>query len=305
MTTSFERHVSSGTIVQGKWNHRQYKIERLLGAGANGQVYLVKRGKLSYALKTGFDAVDHQSEVNALKTLSKSGTSYRNYLLDVDDFHCEGQDFPFYIMPYMKGQSMADFMKQNGRDWIYLIGLNLLRKLVELHGEGYIFSDIKMENVIVSGYGDVELIDFGGVTPKGRAVKQFTEVYDRGFWGAGSRSADEAYDLFAFAVLLISSTDTGRRLAGIKKVIPQNRSVDMLLEMLQANRALSHAAPVLRKALLGQYATSKEALADWRKGGYPKPAKIVSSIGGAWLKICFAASLLLFGLTVYLYWPAS
>jgi len=303
VTTSFDRHVSAGTILYGKWNKRAYRIERRLGAGANGQVYLVKQGKLLYALKIGFDAVDHQSEVNALKALSQSNSSFRQYLLDVDDFHWNGNDFPFYVMPYIKGLSMFEFMKRNGIDWIYLIGLNLLRKLVELHREQYIFGDIKMENIIVSGYGDVELIDFGGVTAKGNAVKQFTEVYDRGFWGAGSRSADEAYDLFAFAVLLISSTDGERRLQGIKQVLPQNRNVDMLLDMLESNRTLSHAKPALRKMLLSQYATSRQALADWRKRSYPKPVKASRMIGGGWIKLCFAASLLLFGLTVYLYWP--
>ncbi|WP_079914931.1 serine/threonine protein kinase [Paenibacillus sp. 32352] len=302
MTTSFEPFAASGTVVIGKWNKRQYRIERLLGAGANGKVYLVRRGKLHYAMKTGFDAVDHQSEVNALKALSRSNTSFRQYLLDVDDYQRDGQDIPFYVMPYFKGSSIGDFMKLNGRDWIYLIGLNLLRKLVELHKEDYIFGDIKMENLIVSGYGDVDLIDFGGVTPKGNAVKQFTEVYDRGFWGAGSRTADEAYDLFAFAVLLISSTDSERRLAGIKQVLPQNRNADMLLDMLQSNKALSQAAPVLRKMLLGKYSTSKQALADWRRQSYPRPAKSPRSTGGTWLKVCFAASLVVFGLTVYMYW---
>ncbi|MFE5324443.1 serine/threonine protein kinase [Paenibacillus sp. NPDC056579] len=303
MTTSFDRHLPPGTIIYGNWNKREYRIERLLGAGANGRVYLVKRGKLLYALKSGFDAVDHQSEVNALKALSQSNTSFRQFLLDVDDFHWNGEVFPFYVMPYIKGMSMFDYMKHNGTDWIYLIGLNLLRKLVELHREQYIFGDIKMENILVSGYGDVELIDFGGVTGKGKSVKQFTEVYDRGYWGAGSRSADEAYDMFALAVLLISSTDTERRMQGIKQVLPQNRNAEMLLDMLQSNRKLTHAKPVLRKMLLGQYTTSRQALADWRKQSYPKPAKASRMIGGAWLKVCFAASLLLFGLTVYLYWP--
>lgn len=183
MTTSFDQIIQSDTVLTGKWNKAVYQVERLLGEGANGKVYLVKRGKRQYALKLGLDAADLQSEVNALKVLSKSNTSFQNYLLDVDDFHYQGADYPFYVMRYIKGQTISDFIRHNGRDWMGLIGLNILRKLVELHERGYVFGDIKVQNMLVCGYGDVELIDFGGVTAKGRSVKQFTEVYDRGYWG--------------------------------------------------------------------------------------------------------------------------
>lgn len=305
MITSFEQELRAGAVIIGKWNKAQYRVERLLGAGANGKVYLVTRGKHRYAMKVGFDAVDHQSEINALKVLSKSDTSFRNYLIDVDDYHEDGIDLPFYVMRYIKGQSMTDFIWRNGRDWIRLIGLNMLRKLVELHEQSYIFGDIKLQNMLVSGYGDVELIDFGGVTAKGRSVKQFTEIYDRGYWGAGTRSADEAYDLFAFAVLMISSVEPEQRLKGIDKLLPQNRTVDMLLDMLQSNPALRQVAPMLRKALLGQYATSKQALEEWRRQGHGKPS--LSKLGKGrslpMLRVCFALSLLMFGLTVYYFWP--
>ena len=71
--------------------------------------------------------------------------------------------------------------------------------------------------MIVSNYGDVDLIDFGGVTPKGRAIKQLTEVYDRGFWNMGERVAEESYDLFSFAILLLKSLDQRKRFTGLSK----------------------------------------------------------------------------------------
>ncbi|NHN35064.1 serine/threonine protein kinase [Paenibacillus sp. S3N08] len=295
--------IQPDSVIQGKWNQIEYRVERLLGEGANGKVYLVKRGKRNLALKIGFDAADTQSEVNALKVLSKSNTSFQDYLLDVDDFHHEGVDYPYYVMRYIKGQTVSDFIRQNGRDWIGLIGLNVLRKLTELHARGYVFGDIKVQNMLVFGYGDVELIDFGGVTAKGRSVKQFTEVYDRGYWGAGSRSADEAYDLFAFAVLLISSTETEQRMHGIDKLLPQNRNVDILIDLLNSNPVLGQAASVLQKALLGQYTSSKQVLAEWRRLSFHKRPPASFSGRESWLKLGFAASLLVFALALYIYWP--
>lgn len=302
MTTSFDQIIQSDTVLTGKWNKTVYQVERLLGEGANGKVYLVKRGKRQYALKLGLDAADLQSEVNALKMLSKSNTSFQNYLLDVDDFHHQGADYPFYVMRFIKGQTISDFIRHNGRDWMGLIGLNILGKLVELHERGYVFGDIKVQNMLVCGYGDVELIDFGGVTAKGRSVKQFTEVYDRGYWGAGTRSADEGYDMFAFAVLLISSTETEQRMHGIDKLLPQNRNVQMLIDLLKTNPILEPCAPVLQKALLGHYTSSSQVLAAWRRLKFHKRLPASSANRESWLKLGFTVSLVFFGLVVYFYW---
>ena len=53
-----------------------------------------------------------------------------------------------------------------------------------------------MENVIVADYGHVELVDYGGVTAVGKSIRQFTEIYDRGYWNAGSRAADASMIYF-------------------------------------------------------------------------------------------------------------
>lgn len=106
-------------------------------------------------------------------------------------------------MRYVEGKPLHHFLSKNGPDWLGLVGLGLLEKLRTLHECGFVFGDLKPENVMVSKYGEVELIDFGGTSPIGRSVKQFTEWHDRGFWNAGSRISDEGYDLFAFAVLCL------------------------------------------------------------------------------------------------------
>ena len=53
----------------------------------------------------------------------------------------------------------------------------------------------------------LKIIDWGGVTPMGCSVKEFTPVYDRASWDKGIRTADAEYDLFSlsmlFAVLLL------------------------------------------------------------------------------------------------------
>jgi len=291
----------AGSTLRGKWKGRAYSIVRTLGAGANGTVYYVSSGRSYYAMKIGADPLDLQSEINTLRQLSGTATPFRDMLVDVDDLVWKGKEYPFFVMKYMEGTSLSRFIEKRGSDWIYLVGSNLLRKLTELHAQGYAFGDLKMENVIVSSYGRVELIDFGGVTPMGRAVKQFTELYDRGYWNAGSRVADEGYDLFAFALLMLRAADERDALNEAAKGLPQNRSVAALAESVERGK-LASAAPWVKKALAGEFGTSREAFEEWRKllpqrawtSGERKPA------GGLWISVCFALSVVLLGATLFM-----
>ncbi|MFD0698922.1 protein kinase [Paenibacillus sp. GCM10027628] len=301
MTTWYEDAFRPGSEIQGKWNGRVYVVERLLGAGSNGVVALVRRGAVRFALKAGHETVDHQSEINSLHALSLTATSFKGFLIDVDDMVVQGKEIPFFVMRYIEGMTISEFLHKRGKDWIYVIGSNLLKKLTELHKSGYVFGDLKIENMIVSNYGDVDLIDFGGVTPKGRAIKQLTEVYDRGFWNAGERVAEESYDLFSFAILLLKALDQKDRFAAFSQSLPQNREIEQLYAIIKENPATARIEPFLHQALNGQLKASREAYPYWRSlvaGKRLAPA----SYQLPWLKICFAASLFIFGATVYIYW---
>ncbi|MDU0206109.1 MULTISPECIES: serine/threonine-protein kinase [Paenibacillus] len=301
MTTWYEEAFRPGTEIQGKWNGRSYVVERLLGAGSNGVVVLVRRGTARFALKAGHETVDHQSEINSLLAISLTDTSFKNFLIDADDMQVRGKEISFYVMRYIDGMTISHFIHKRGQDWIYVIGSNLLRKLTEIHKSGYVFGDLKIENMIVSKYGDVDLIDFGGVTPKGRAIKQLTEVYDRGYWKMGERVAEESYDLFSFAILLLKSLDQRKRFTAMSKMLPQNRDVDQLMVIMRENSAAAQIAPFLQKALRGEFTTSQEAFHYWKKLILGKKLS-QPALKMPWLKVCFAASIFIFVATVYLYW---
>jgi serine/threonine protein kinase len=160
---------------------------------------------------------------------------------------------------------MKDFLTKNGAHWLPVIGRNLLEKLCVLHAKGYIFGDIKMENIIISEHGEVELIDYGGVTKKGRSVKQFTEIYDRGFWNAGSRTANSSYDLFAFAVLMLQAVEGPFHYDEARQMLHQNRSVVYLIELIRRSKGCKAFAPVLTQAVLGRYATPNQMIQDWHQ----------------------------------------
>lgn len=266
MNTPNSIQLIQGTIITGQWKQQTYMVERLLGEGANGKVYLVQHKRQYYALKIGFDIVDLQAEVNVLQLIAKKQPELHLNVFDIDDLQlASGEKYPFYIMRFVEGTTIASFLQGQSVDWFPLIGLHLLEKLAKLHQIDWIFGDIKEENVLVSKYGKTELVDYGGATEFGKSVRQFTEIYDRGYWNAGSRTADAKYDLFSFAVLAIQLLEANKLNILTKRTAAHDRSIVQLLDIVKENEQLQPFAPWLHKALYGQFIHSEEAVTLWRQ----------------------------------------
>ncbi|XID91806.1 serine/threonine protein kinase [Paenibacillaceae bacterium WGS1546] len=266
MTTSSNRELlPKGTEITGKWNGNRYRLVKLLGLGANGQVYLASAGNRSCAIKLGREAAELQGEVNILTSLDRSQKGRPPFLLDVDDARLDGNEVPFYVMRYVPGVPLKTYLRQHGSHWIGVIGYGLLERLSQLHEAGWVFGDIKSDNVLVGEYGRVELVDFGGASAIGRSVRQFTEIYDRGYWSAGSRTADPGYDLFAVGLLWLHALD-GKRLVHLSRtLIPQNRHPRELMKLVRSNPKLQPLEKWLEKALTGQFASAQESRSEWRE----------------------------------------
>ncbi|OBR68459.1 serine/threonine protein kinase [Paenibacillus oryzae] len=299
MTTSFNLELRRGNVVVGKWKQGRYRVERLLGEGANGKVYLVQRDREWLALKVGADAVDLQSEINVLKNIAKQGSGMEPFLFDVDDLYGpDGRKYPFYIMRYVRGDTLADYLKQQGTEWFPLVGLNLLGRLARLHRAGWVFGDLKVENVMVADYGHVELVDYGGVSEIGRSIRQFTEIYDRGYWNSGPRSADPGYDIFSFAVLTVQLHEPRRLVALTKEILPQNRTASDLLGIISSSTALRPMEGWLRKALEGGFADAAEGAEAWR-GLMHRRVKRKAGATPGWLKGLAATTSILLAVSIY------
>lgn len=307
VTTSFRADIPAGTLVTGRWRGSRYLIQRLLGKGANGIVYLVEQAgtRNLYALKMGYDTLDLQSEINVLKALQRQGANRAaedrdlSYLVEVDDFTFGDREIPFYVMRYVKGEPLSKFLTRRGAQWMDLAGLNLLRQLAVLHKEGWVFGDLKPDNVMVSSYGEVELIDYGGVSQSGRSVKQFTEWYDRGFWNAGGRTANPAYDWFAFAVVCIHMMAESKLKAAARQ-LPQNRSLSDLVHIIHQEPRLKPYSGWLKRALGSDFNNTEEAYDSWKRMISRTPARQSVRRTPGWLKGAFALSLFLLVCAIYL-----
>ncbi|PZD94850.1 serine/threonine protein kinase [Paenibacillus sambharensis] len=299
MTTSFDIRLARGSVLTGKWKRDQYRVDRLLGEGANGKVYLVEHLGRQFALKIGGDAVDLQSEINVLQSLAVQKKGAEPFLVAVDDFrHEDGREYPFYVMRYVKGSTLNEFLHREGADWFPLIGFHLLGRLAALHEAGWAFGDLKQENVMAGEFGRVELVDYGGVTAAGKSVKQFTEIYDRGYWNAGTRTAEGSYDLFSFAVLCIQLFEGKRLIQVTQTLLPQNRNTEELLKLAAGNSALKPFNGWLTKALNGGFANAREGAAAWQRLMYGPGVRMRRQKGSGWVKGLFAASMVVLAATV-------
>ncbi|MNQ99315.1 Serine/threonine-protein kinase PknA [compost metagenome] len=252
----------------------------------------------------GYDALDLQSEINVLKALQRQGQHNAedrdlSYLVEVDDYTLRDREIPFYVMRYVKGEPLSKFLTRRGGQWLDLAGLNLLKQLAVLHKGGWVFGDLKPDNVLVSAYGDVELIDYGGVSQNGRSVKQFTEWYDRGFWNAGGRTADPAYDWFSFAVVCIHMLAEAR-LKTAANQLPQTRSVADLVQIMNQEPRLRPYSNWLKKAISGGFENTDEAYDLWKRMISRKPTRQSIRRTPGWLKSAFAISLFLLVCAIYL-----
>ncbi|TCP57676.1 serine/threonine-protein kinase [Tumebacillus sp. BK434] len=206
--TSFEPLFRTGSTITGVWNKQRYLVESMLGRGANGEVYrVVKPNGERLALKVSPQSSDIALEHKILHQLQgvARGIDLGPLVFDLDDADTPRGKAFFYVMEQVHGTSLPPFLKKRGGHWLPVLLLQLCTYLERMHKLGFCFGDLKAENCLVDEKrGRLRLVDFGGVTPFGRGVKEYTEWYDRAWWGQGSRRADESYDVFALTMMAVA-----------------------------------------------------------------------------------------------------
>lgn len=248
-------NLQPGTIIRGKFKGTTYQIKSKLGEGAIGSVYLCQRNQKLFALKISEKQTSITMEVNVLKALEQvQGNRLGPILFEVDDWISpHGSIYSFYVMEYIKGETVVSFIRKNGVRWIGPLLQQLLEKLEGLHQAGWVFGDLKIDNLIVAApTPQMCWVDVGGITQIGRSIKEYTEFYDRGYWGLGTRRAEPSYDLFALSMAILEifyPKRFPRPTHGREKYLI--RKIDQVSE-------LKPYAVLLKKAITGKYTTATQ-----------------------------------------------
>lgn len=250
-----------GTVIQGKFKGNRYTVKGKLGEGAIGAVYLCQGKRQSCALKISEKQTSIVLEVNVLKSLEQvRGNRLGPALLDVDDWVApNGRTFSFYVMEYVQGMGMRQFFQKHGTSWLGPVMLQLLDDLTHLHDSGWVFGDLKVDNLMVSENPPrIRWVDVGGMTQIGRSIKEYTEFYDRGYWGLGTRRAEPSYDLFSVVMVFLDLF--------YPKQFPRppKGRAKYLYKRIDQVRALQVYAPVLKKAIVGKYPSANDMKRELR-----------------------------------------
>ncbi|MEV0524011.1 serine/threonine-protein kinase [Streptomyces sp. NPDC050439] len=143
----------------------RYAIERRLGSGGMGEVYLAysAAGEPVAVKVIRPDRTDPHArarfEREAVIARTVSGTGRVARFIDADPF----AEQPWLAMDYVPGRPLADVVKEQGplaAPLVASLGALLAEGLAAVHAVGLVHRDLKAQNVILGGFGPV-IIDFG------------------------------------------------------------------------------------------------------------------------------------------------
>lgn len=111
----------------------------------------------------------------------------------------------FYVMERVRGRSLDHMWNQLSIVDKKRLFHDIVRALGRVHETGNAFCDVKPQNILVDTTRNlrVRFVDVGGVTPFGRAVRQFTPTSDPAYWGFADRRASAAYDIAAITLTVL------------------------------------------------------------------------------------------------------
>lgn len=267
----------------------RYKIEREIGRGAMGIVWLAKDADTNQevALKElSFDQVlsdDKQAEFVHRFEREASAAAKLDHpsIISVTDTFSD-DDRHFLVMEYLDGPTLDQVVKTGPLPPEAAIGVasQILSALIAAHDAGIVHRDLKPENIFVLADGTVKVADFGiahvdddsGLTRAGQVLGTLGYMAPEQVRG---QDVDARADIFAMGVILYEM------LIGTNPFHADQPTTIMYRISYEEPPALDpfipelpgHLTPVIRKATAKEpdlrYQSAAEMLADLESGTTP------------------------------------
>jgi eukaryotic-like serine/threonine-protein kinase len=141
----------------------EYKIERLIGRGGMGDVYLAHDSVLDRAVAVkvirGIDPDPAAKERFMLEARAAARLQHPNVLTVYRVGELEGR--PYLITEYIPGKTLDELAGPMEWRRVVEVGVALSRGLAAAHRRGVLHRDIKPSNAMLTDDGQVKLLDFG------------------------------------------------------------------------------------------------------------------------------------------------
>jgi len=299
---------ASVNLEEGKLLANRYKVEKVLGQGGMGAVYLARDGSLgdkAVAIKEmRITAADDKGQQAALKQFRQEAQFLANLehpnLVQVSDFFSEDGRH-YLVMAYVKGQNLGEMLvARRGAFPVAKVlewGRQLAGVLHYLHTQEppILFRDLKPSNIMQDAAGNVRLIDFGiarSFNPEGVTATFLQGMGSAGYspleqyQGAGG--TDPRSDIYALGATLFHLI-TNRVPPSPVELVSENKpmpspkrwnptlpaNVDqILLKMLAVRKDDRYQTMEQVRALLDQAAKSLQQEEDGTESLGPAPASL-------------------------------
>ena len=267
-----------------------YVVERLLGAGGMGQVYLARDTGLDrhVALKTLLPShAQDESLVKRFEVEARAIAKFKHpnivhvYQVDVSG------DIPYIAMEFVDGVPLDEMLRQNGPlKWQHALNVcvQVARALEAAHEGGIIHRDIKPANILIDKKWGVHVTDFGiakltdqtrGLTATDAALGSPSYMSPE---HCGVGDVVPASDLFSLGVTLFESITGELPFQGENALAVMNMIVhEPHAPLFDKVEGLPPVVPLMVDVLLakkpdGRYTSAKQVLEDlqsFRDGKQP------------------------------------
>jgi eukaryotic-like serine/threonine-protein kinase len=201
---------------------KRYVLERRLGRGGMGTVYLARDSLLGrlVALKVldpGEAADEAAHRARLLREARLAARLEHERIARVYDVQ-EHEGGTFVAMEYVRGSTLRAWMSEpRSAGEILRVAMQIAEGLAVLHSNGIVHRDLKPENAMLTAGGGIKLVDFGlagdiALAPESaRAAVAGMETSSFGFGGTPGYMAPEHYshgrvdaraDVFALGVVI-------------------------------------------------------------------------------------------------------
>ncbi|MEM6926828.1 MAG: serine/threonine-protein kinase [Myxococcota bacterium] len=246
-----------------------YRLDRLLGQGGMGLVYLAHRADDHYqktvAVKVLPDTVGSPAdrEQFAVERQLLARLEHPAIARLVDGGVSDG-GHPYYVLEYVEGQPVDEYVRAASLRETLAVFVALCEGVAHGHGRLVVHCDVKPANVVVTPEGVPKLLDFGIARQPGAARRgPLTRPYAAPELLA-AEPVDARTDVYSLGVLLRELL-TGSAAAGPSAELP-------------ATGRLQTASRLLRRELAAVVAKATAEERDARYGGVPQLIQDVAAV---------------------------